>query len=98
MSPLYFNGFNRVGCVGCPLAGKHRYFEFAQYPKYQANYLRTFDKMLKIRHEKGIDADENGNRMRWGTTAEEVFHWWMEDGVLPGQIDMFEGMEDYDED
>ena len=22
------------------------------------------------------------------TTGEDVFHWWMEDGVLPGQIDM----------
>ena len=25
-----------------------------------------------------------------GTSAEEVFHWWMEDGVLPGQIDFEE--------
>ena len=28
----------------------------------------------------------------------EVFHWWMEDGVLPGQTDMFDEMEAYDED
>ena len=29
--------------------------------------------------------------MRWGRTAEDVFHWWMEDGVLPGQFDLFGG-------
>ena len=26
-------------------------------------------------------------------TGEDVMHWWMEDGVLPGQM-VFEGMED----
>ena len=25
MNPLYFCGFSRVGCIGCPMAGKHRY-------------------------------------------------------------------------
>ena len=25
---------------------------------------------------------------KMGITEEDVFHWWMEDGVLPGQIDM----------
>ena len=23
---------------------------------------------------------------RTGTTGKDVFHWWMEDGVLPGQL------------
>lgn len=29
-----------------------------------------------------------------GTTGEDVFHWWMEDGVLPGQINLYDLMED----
>ena len=29
-----------------------------------------------------------------GTTGKDVFYWWMEDGTLPGQIEL----EDYEED
>lgn len=29
-----------------------------------------------------------------GTTGNDVFHWWMEDGVLPGQIDLFSDAEE----
>ena len=39
VNPLYFCGFSRVGCIGCPMAGKHRYFEFARYPQYEKLYL-----------------------------------------------------------
>ncbi len=78
-NPLYECGFDRVGCIGCPLAGTNaRKRDFARYPKYKAAYIRAFDKMVAVRKETGR-ADE------W-KTGEEVFHWWMEDGVLPGQI------------
>ncbi len=53
MNPLYFCGFSRVGCIGCPMAGKHRYFEFARYPQYEKLYLMAFDRMLE---EKGAGA------------------------------------------
>ena len=32
-NPLYNEGFCRVGCVGCPMAGKCRKMEFVMYPK-----------------------------------------------------------------
>lgn len=32
---LYSEGWKRVGCIGCPMAGKHRYAEFARYPTYK---------------------------------------------------------------
>lgn len=83
VNPLYNEGFCRVGCVGCPMAGKARYAEFARWPGYQRNYIRTFDRMLEVRKARGKTDD-----MRWGTTGEDVFHWWMEDGVLPGQIEI----------
>lgn len=35
VNPLYQCGFNRVGCIGCPMAGKKRYTEFRIYPKYK---------------------------------------------------------------
>ena len=39
-NPLYDKGFTRVGCIGCPMAGKHRQEEFNAYPKYKALYKK----------------------------------------------------------
>lgn len=81
-NPLYAEGFSRVGCVGCPMAGKRRYRDFARWPAYEKLYIRAFDKMLEIRRQRG----KLGGSWRSDTTGEDVFHWWMEDGVLPGQL------------
>ena len=91
--PLYKCGFSRVGCIGCPLAGTTgRQKEFALYPTYQAAYIRAFDRMIEERIRRG----KVGGSWRIGTTGLDVFHWWMEDGILPGQIgfDDLENMED----
>ena len=85
MNPLYECGWKRVGCIGCPIAGKYRYAEFKRYPKIKAAYVRAFDRMLLERQKRGLPCD-------W-QTGDDVMHWWMEDGVLPGQM-AFEGMED----
>lgn len=78
MNPLYCEGFRRVGCIGCPMASSSRIMEFARYPKFKAAYIRAFDKMLARRMAKGKHAHS------WRSGV-DVFHWWMEDGVLPGQ-------------
>ena len=80
-NPLYAQGFTRVGCIGCPLAAKARQMEFARYPKFRILYVKAFDRMLEVRRELGIET------YQW-QTGEDVFHWWMEDGVLPGQAEM----------
>ena len=87
-NPLYCEGWKRIGCVGCPMAGKNRYSEFARFPKFKQMYINAFDRMLKVRKEQGM-ADTTG---LW-TDAQSVFHWWMEDGVLPNQI----GFDDLEE-
>lgn len=51
---------------------------FARYPTYQQAYIRAFDRMLEERRKRGLKTD-------WETGV-DVFHWWMEDGVLPGQV------------
>lgn len=82
-NPLYQCGFHRVGCVGCPMARrKGRYRDFAHFPAYQRAYIRAFEKMLEERYRRG------GMIGSWrsGVTGTDVFHWWMEDGVLPGQV------------
>ena len=89
MNHLYGCGFSRVGCIGCPMAGKAgREAEFAMFPKFKAAYIRSFDRMILERERRG--KMENG--MRWGNNGVDVFHWWMEDGVIPGQevLDGFE--------
>ena len=86
MNPLYSCGFSRVGCIGCPMAGKAgREDEFAMFPKFKAAYIRAFDAMLITRIERGMEA------YSWQSGV-DVFHWWMEDGVMPGQevLDGFE--------
>lgn len=78
MNPLYCEGFHRVGCVGCPLANvKMRMMEFSRYPKIKAAYIRAFDRMLEERRKRRLP-------FQWQTGV-DVFHWWKEDGVLPGQ-------------
>lgn len=88
-NPLYACDWKRVGCIGCPMAGKQRYVEFKQYPKVKAAYIRAFDRMLANRRARG--KMEGGTI--WGDTGLDVYHWWMEDGVLPGQM-VFDGMEE----
>lgn len=34
INPLYEMGFYRVGCLGCPMAGKNRWTEFRLFPTY----------------------------------------------------------------
>lgn len=90
VNPLYRCGFCRVGCIGCPMAGKSRTMEFAMYPKIKLAYIRAFDRMLKERRRRG----KMDGGMRWGETGLDVFNWWMENGVLPGQEVLEEFRED----
>ena len=86
VNPLYSEGIRRIGCIGCPMASG-RYAQFARWPKYKDAYMRAFKKMLEVRKELGLPTT-------W-ETAEEVFRWWMEDGVLPGQLELdLDGEED----
>lgn len=88
---LYDEGFSRLGCIGCPMARRRgRAIEFARWPKYKAAYLRAFEKMIQEREKRGkIDGT-----WRIGTDPLEIFHWWMQDGVMPGQF----VMEEFDDD
>lgn len=93
VNPLYAEGWCRVGCVGCPMAGQHgREKELARWPKYKNLYIQAFDQMLKVREERG----KMVGTWRMGTTGADVFNWWMEYDALPGQIDLFEEMEEDD--
>ena len=85
-NPLYCE-FGRVGCVGCPMAGESgREREFLRWPRYKRLYLAAFDQMLRERAARGKQT------YVW-QDATDVYRWWMEYDVLPGQVDLLE--EDY---
>lgn len=91
MNPLYAEGERRVGCIGCPLAGKKfREAEFARWPKYKNLYMLAFQKMLAERKRRGKETTT------WAT-AEDVFNRWMDYDVLPGQTSMEDYLEMIDE-
>lgn len=81
-NPLYLQGFARVGCIGCPMAGTAtQQREFARYPQFERGYKRAFAKMLDARRESGLPT-------KW-ETAEDVFHWWLADGYDKDQPQLF---------
>ena len=84
-NPCYDMGFNRVGCVGCPMGGASRSSEFARWPKYQDAYMRALPHYLD-KHPKQA---AKGDIMSW-------WHWWMEDGIISGQMDLLGGRNDAD--
>lgn len=54
-------------------------------------FIRREFKRLEERKRRG----KMQGTWRIGTTGRDIFHWWMEDGVLPGQIEL-EGLEGED--
>lgn len=68
---LYDKGWKRLGCIGCPNARKsekERMWE--EYPKFKEQYIRTFDKIIKIRKEQGMNCS-------W-VDGEDMFNQWQE--------------------
>lgn len=94
LNPLYSEGFYRVGCVGCPFVGKKREKEFARWPKYKGMYISAFDRMLEERKRRG----KMQGSWRMGTTGLDVFNWWMEYDILPGQMNFDEIISEEDAD
>ena len=69
-NPLYEDGYDRIGCIGCPMAAlRKREREFERWPKYKENYIKAFDRMIKAR-------EASGKETTW-KSGEEVFEVWM---------------------
>ncbi len=90
---LYNEGFDRLGCIGCPMAGvEGRCREFERWPKFQDMYIRAFDRMVAARTARGM-------RQKFASGA-EWFEWWLyepeklEADALTGATSMFDETED----
>jgi phosphoadenosine phosphosulfate reductase len=65
INPLYYKGYNRIGCIGCPMGTpKQRRKEFEDYPKFKALWLKTCDEIVASGRTK-FD------------TGKDYFEWWL---------------------
>ncbi len=69
---LYDEGYTRIGCIGCPMAGAAgQKAQFERYPKFRGLYIRAFDRMIEQRNAEGLPTTwQNG---------EEVMRWWLKE-------------------
>ena len=86
---LYQEGFQRLGCIGCPLAKEAaRRLEFERWPKFQAQWIRIFDQVIRLREQEG--------RVNEYASGQEWFEWWLGDRAQEIPIDTDQMMlEDY---
>lgn len=85
-NPLYQCDKKRIGCIGCPMQNKKGMRkDFQRYPKYYYNYVRAFDRLVKV-------LTETGRAPRW-QNGEEVMRWWVSDvNEIQGQA-LFDGFD-----
>ena len=76
---LYDRGFDRIGCIGCPLSSKSQKKELDMYPKFKAAYIRAFDRMIEERHKKGKVCN-------W-IDGKEVYKWWIGKTIKQKEIE-----------
>ncbi|MFA5643894.1 MAG: phosphoadenosine phosphosulfate reductase family protein [Candidatus Paceibacterota bacterium] len=93
---LYDEGFKRLGCIGCPMAGDGRIKEFKRWPKFKEKYRTAFAAAAAAANIAALGTEYGGyNRdakLRW-KDGEEMFEWWMQDKHPKKQADqtiMFE--------
>lgn len=79
INPLYYPpySYRRVGCIGCPMSTSIQK-ELSDFPKYKAAYIKAFDRMIAERNKAGLKTE-------W-TSGSDVYHWWVNDGTIPGQM------------
>ncbi len=77
-NPMYDMGYDRVGCIGCPMATyKQKCRQFKDFPAYKKNYIAAFDRIIAKRKETGNPIIfKNGKVCESG---KELFSWWTEE-------------------
>ncbi len=69
---LYDEGFERLGCVMCPLAThKNRMYEMRRFPKIAANWRRACDRIIERRMVSGKTFNKEF------ANGQELWDWWI---------------------
>jgi len=83
---LYDEGWDRIGCLMCPMAGKRRIIEAKRFPKYKKLFIKAFENLYNDRLAKGKPLKNWKN-------GEDFFYWWLNENKkkeTPDQTVMFE--------
>ena len=84
---LYDDGFDRLGCVGCPLAGQHsRDMAFARWPKIENLWKRGFEKLWQSRMAKHAEAGTVWNVGAVFEDWQSLFRNWRKGKVMPDLV------------
>jgi phosphoadenosine phosphosulfate reductase len=72
---LYDNGYDRIGCIMCPLQNRYGMLKDAiRFPKHYKAYLKAFEKVL-------INCKERNSPKKYATlkwkTPEDIMFWWI---------------------
>jgi phosphoadenosine phosphosulfate reductase len=70
INPLYGQGWNRVGCIGCPLSDSGRK-ELDLFPKYKEAYYRAAKRHIEHRRAKMLPEKPIME------SPEIYFDWWL---------------------
>lgn len=71
INPLYADGFKRVGCIGCPMAGRNRTYEFERYPKFKSRFIKLADDIIKK-----VRAEGKTNKYEF-KNGQDYFDFWL---------------------
>lgn len=71
---LYDRGYTRIGCIGCPMAGR-KIQALESYPKVRDNYKRAIARFLP----KYIERRKTKGLSPFRDTVEDFWQWWIED-------------------
>ena len=85
---LYDEGWDRLGCVGCPCANKQRKTQFERWPGLKRVWIIAFEKIWEAREIAGM------KRLCGCNSALDMFNWWMED--LPSLELQIEGQMEFE--
>lgn len=70
---LYAEGYKRIGCVMCSMAGAEGMKrDMARWPKIAEAYKRAFQRCVEERERMGLTTESGG----WGS-GQEMFDWWI---------------------
>lgn len=87
---LYDQGFSRLGCIGCPLAGKSgQDREFARWPKYEAMWKRAVFKFYDRWHGVPNRKGEPRYFEDFGS-AQGLWDWWRSGKASEGEAQCFQ--------
>lgn len=67
---LYDEGYKRLGCLACPMQGKHIVNDFYAFPFVFVLYLKAFHKM-------NINRKKDGLKTGWNN-GHDVMRWWVD--------------------